>query len=403
MAKRKFRLSEPERRGRPKKKPLNLEPSSGKLYVMNTFTFIPIPDTYKAQIAALYRTEKLPKPEPNKEYEDIFYKSLAQKEIVTTRKWMAFVNGGGGKLLTTPSNKAIALKTLGLPPEAVSVLDSLEQFEIQRRYERYYVDMIVKNGRCRTDWMCYDPDIVNTITAKYGLINTPCETDNIIELPEPEITTEKERKYVFGRGGRQRIGEKTSVNYKAVEELRLSMMKCKTPKMIATDFGLTETAIYSAIRKNEFVIESNLDKSIRFHTDNIIRLISNGDTTWEYYVRRQALCEKALIKSVYKSDPSFVAKYNIVPTKLSLVFEYSKYDGSVLKVSQAFGVPAPLVEKWLDVYEIGVPAPIKKVFKKEERHGGVVDEDVYAKLGIDRNYNPLHGDRDIMKRGDMLR
>jgi DNA-binding CsgD family transcriptional regulator len=397
MAKTKFRLSQPERRGRPKKKPINVEGVHGVLYVMNPHTFITIPQECKTQIAEMYRTGKLARPMPNKEYEDIFYLSLAQKEIITVKKWMDFLHGGGGKLLNTPENQAIALKTLGLPSNAGFVLDALSTCEIQRWYEMYYVGMIMANGRCRTNWTCYDPEVVNQISAKYGLVNIPCATDNIVDIPE--AVPEAPRR----RGSRP--GEpRTKIDVKQIEELRLSLMKCKSPIAISKELGVSNPTVYNAMRPNMFIGEMELKKTMPLHVETVKRLIANGDTTWEYYVRLHALCEKALMKAVYASDPEFVSKYKVTPTRLTLLFEYNKLNGSALRVSQAFGVPQNVADGWLRAYSIGEPVSVpKKVYAPGERKGGVVDEDIYARLGLDPGYDPQRSERDILKRGDMLR
>ena len=381
-------------RGRQSRKVLTEEEVS-KLtpaLVMDVRTFIHFDEKTRSWLYNEIRAKRFLYPGENRKYEDIFYMSLAEKNIITVRKWMAFLHSGGRKLLS--SDPKAALEKLELPSYAGKVLEILMDCEVQRWYETYFIDMILKYGRCGTKYPGYNPDTAVAIASKYGLMNIPCATDDIVS-EEPSTAPRR-------RGRPSGIG--TIIDRAKIEELRTSLMKCKTPMSISKEFGVTDQSIHNHMKTNEFIGSRELTQTLNIHRDAIMRLIANGETTWEYYVRIRAICEKSLMKAIQKADPSFVMKYKVVPTKPSILFDYNTAGGSPVKLGQAYGVTPEIAQMWLDAYDIGRVVAPKPVLKTPgERRGGVVDEDIFMRLGIDPNYDPLHGDKNVLKRGDMLR
>ena len=357
-------------RGRKPRKVLSPDEVGKLVSVMNPLSFIQIPKEYKSAIG------KPPVPVRNETYEDIFYRSLKENEITTKEKWIDFIYGSRD-FLKDDTQMPIILRMLGLPPYASKVVNMLADCEIQRWWEMYYVAMVQKNGRCGSNYPGYDPTIANAIAAKYGIVNIPCAEDNHIATVEPAIP----------KAGRGRPVGGTKIDQQKIEELRISLMKCKIPTAIAKEFGVSDKTIFNNIKSNEFIGSKDFKKTIALHTESIMRLIARGDTPWDYYVRIRAICEKALMKSVYAADPSFVMRYQVCPTKPSLVYEYNKVSGSVLRLSQTFGVSEKEVRMWLDKYQMGRVQPTTAVpIASTERHGGVIDDDMWSRLGIDPNY-----------------
>lgn len=356
-------------RGRKPNKVLSPDEVRKLVSVMNPLSFISISTDYKHMIG------KPPVPSRDEKSEGIFYRSLKEKEITTKEKWIDFIYGSRD-FLKDNTKMPLILRALGLPPYASRIVDMLADCEIHRWWEMYYVENIRQNGRCGTRYPGYDAAIVNAIAAKYELVNIPCAEDNRV-VAEPVKPIAKR--------GRPEGG--TKIDQQKIEELRLSLMKCKIPTAIAKEFGVSDQTIFNNIKSNEFVGSKDFKKTIALHTESIMRLIARGDTTWDYYVRIRAICEKALMKSVYAADPSFVMRYQVCPTKPSLVYEYNKVSGSILRLSQTFGVSEKEVRMWLDKYQMGRVQPTTAVpIASTERHGGVIDDDMWSRLGIDPNY-----------------
>jgi hypothetical protein len=363
-------------RGRKPRKVLSPEEVKKLVSVMNPLTFVAITKEDKVKIG------KLRIPDRNEKYEEIFYRSLKENEITTIAKWINCIYDISVKL-SDESKTPFILAELGIPPYGEKVLNMLADCEVQRWYEMYYVKMILKNGRCSTNYPGYNAVTANAIAAKYGLVDIPCAMDNIVPPERVEPTRKR---------GRPSGGKK--IDFQKIEDLRTSLMKCKAPTAISKEFDVTDQTIYDIMHKNEFLIERDQTKTLPIHTAAILRLIPNGDTTWEYYVRMRALCEKALAKSVHADDPTFFMKYNVAPTKPSLTFEYNKFSGSVLKLAQAFGVSQDVVRMWLDKYEMGRISP-RGIVPREpgKARGGVMDDETYRRLGIDPDYDPGKSDR----------
>lgn len=370
-------------RGRKPHKIISPEEVENLISIMSPSTFVPISRDAVGSVSL---------PARNQEYENKFYMSLRTKEIITIKKWMGFIYGPNRSLLTDETKRPTILQMLGLPPYAGRVLDLLVNCEIQRWYEMYYVEHLNAIGEFQENvaypFHGYDSIVVSRIIRKYELRATPRAVDNItaeeVSSPPP-----------LKRGSR--TGEAhIKINVKEIEELRLSLMKCKPTSVISSELGVAAKTIYNAINAHMFAKPANNKKTANFHRDTIMRLISNGDTTWEYYVRIHALCEKALIKAIHAHDPSFIIRYKLSPTRLSLLFEYNKLHGGAVKLGQAFGVQPEIVNAWLLEHKIGViTAPREHIARKNtaKKAEDVFIDDYFERNGIDPNYNPFAADR----------
>lgn len=322
---------------------------------------------------------------------------------------MDFLDTGGITLLNT--NIEEGLGQMGLLPSETVVASRLSDYEAQRWYEMYYVAMIKEHGKCSTSlYPCYDPIIVNQIAAKYGLVDIPCASADLLpqeygliypliqdrpafsEQPEP-----KKRK-----GGRPRTG-KTAIDYEGIEKLRASLMKCKAPDVIAKELDTSGSTVYSAMKINMFAGKHELKKTIPFHVETIKRLIINNEITWELYVKRYAICETALMKALYKSNPEFVNLNNIHPTKSSLEYELNKFKGNRSTVAKAYGVPEIIVKDWIKAHDIGGVEHPKEMTKSAtakslRKNADLTYDEQLARLGIDPQYDPLAADREKWNR-----
>jgi hypothetical protein len=397
--------SHPMKRGRPKKVKRASTAGRKSIFIMNQQSFVPIPKECKIWIYEQYASGKLEKPQPDTVLEGIFYRSLAQKEIITTDTWMGFLRAEGGKLLQ--SDPKSALELLGLFPDEMHIANALSTFELQRWYEMYYVSMIQKYGKCSTEFYpCYDSGVVTQIAAKYGLVDAPCESTILLPLEggafEPSSMFSPKQTKAKKKMGRL-LGGGTKIDYAGVEKLRISLMKCKSPDVIAKELDTSNQTVYASMKINMFAGKHELNKTINFHVETLKRLIPKGDVTFEKYVKTYAICETALIKALYKSDPTFVYNWKIIPTEPSFEYEYVKHKSSKLKLSQAFGVPETLVSKWLEKYAMGKVAPPKAQTKsataKSIRKGSDLTYDEHlVRLGIDPGYDPLAAEREKWNR-----
>lgn len=403
--------SHPKKRGRPKKAERTSTTGRKNVYIMDITTFVTIPENFKRWIYERYADGTIEKPSPNPELEDIFYRSLAQNEIVSTRKWMWFIQTGGGRLLHSDPEQA--LKTIGLFPDEIDIANKLSSYELQRWYEMYYVSMIQQYGRCSTQtYPCYDPDVVRQVVAKYGIIDPPCEPTVLLPLsgeqvePSSILASKSLRLPAKKRGVRP--GGKTAIDYEGIEKLRESLMKCKTPTVIAKELDTSPQTVYTAMKTNMFGGKHELKKTMGFHVETLKRLIPKGEVTWNQYVRTYAICETALMRALYKSDidgyeGNFVHAYVISPTKESIEYELKKFKGNHQKVAAAFGVPESLMRTWIENKRIGLVELPKEVTKpaaaKTLRKGSELTYDEHlARLGIDPRYDPLASEREKWSR-----
>lgn len=400
------------RRGRPVKS--QPEYKGKVLYVMDITTFVNIPDAYRHGIYQCYHAGGCEKPPRDPELERVFYKSLAQNEVVSISKWMAFLNKGGGKLIR--EQPSAAAEELGLKYRGEEYLELLSKCELQRWIEWYYITMIRKHGKCFTSYDFYDPGIVSAIAIKYGLSDFPCATTPSEEelyrtthgdITQPETTEEYETRTQKKRGSK--LGEpKTKINLERVGKIRNELMKCRAVPDIAKEMKVSDATIYNAMRPNMFKTQNETKRSIDEHIDNIKRLVGDGTASWAHYASIYALCEKGVMRELYRRDPVFVNDHhtNLAPTKESLAYDHSKCGGNTPKLAKLYGVSEDIMREWLSIREVSVRnIPINIIPKKIHAKSKPVPDNVidYDKWGIDPNYNPLAGDKNIKFGKDMLK
>jgi hypothetical protein len=361
---------------------------------MDTSSFVRVPEIQERIILDLYTSGSIIRPMPDKELEDIFYRSLAQNEIVTIRKWMDFLHSGNGGLLAKDPDRA--LEMLGLFPDEKQILNSLSNYELQRLIEMYYVNAIRERGKCDSSYAGYEPTVVSQIVAKYGLLDMPCAEENIIPVSTTKYRAEPQKQTTRGRG--RPAGGKTVIDVQGIEKLRRELRLCKPAGWISKYIGTSLNTVYAAMDANMFPKPRGMKKSIEFHMNTVKRLIQNGDVTWEQYVHRYGLCEKALMKELYASDPEFVEEHDVIPTKDAVSWELEKAKGYRAIAAVAFGVPRELVEKWAEFYAYGKVIPPKKITKHATAKTltkGAEDtyDDHLRRLGIDPTYDPLASER----------
>ena len=399
-------------------------------HLMNTRTFVDIPAEAKNIIYSKYAMKRVFPPE-RREFEDIFYLTLNQKDYIPVDMWMKFIHSGNGNLIDTDPKQA--LLHLGLTEddiidveEGIRVLQLLAQYQMQRWFEYFYIAKIEEYGTGDPSVFegVYIPDVIRDVILKYHLHNYPGEGEPVTELPMPhpvseevwlQLEPEEEELSMNemmqpvkrGRGrpkgskdktprkiseSRRRIVKPTTLTTPAsprdkpvgkwyltsddIEKIRHDLMKCRTPIEISRDIAKSDQTVYNTMEANMFEGQKSLKKSIEGHANNVMRLIANGDTTWDRYVRVYAICEKALIRKVYKSNSDFIFKYRIAPTRESIEYEYNKLNHSLKHMSTAFGVPAELVIQWLSQYDIAhIVAPMRKTITsaRKERDIAVVE------------------------------
>jgi hypothetical protein len=375
---------------------------------MNTRTFVSIPEAAKNIIYSKYAMKSIPLPRERRDYEDIFYLTLDEGEYFTINGWMRFIHGGSGNLID--QNPKQVLDTLGWRKserEGLEVLRLMASYEMQRWFEYFYIDKIENYGTGNPEVFegCYIPDVIRDVILKYHLNNYPGEGEPVTELPTPNPVSETEwlrlepeeeelsmeemmQPVKRGRGrpkgskdkaprriseSRRRIVKPTTLITRAppvitpasmaepakpgskwflspddIEKIRRDLMKCRTPLEISRELSKSDQTIYNVMDANMFEgRKSSLKKSIEGHANNVMRLVSRGDTTWDRYVRVYAICEKALIRKVYKMSPDFIFKYHLAPTRDTLVYDYEKSNHNLKMMATAYGVPAELVVQWL--------------------------------------------------------
>ena len=248
---------------------------------------------------------------------------------------------------------------------------------MQRWFEYFYIAKIEEYGTGDPSVFegVYIPDVIRDVILKYHLHNYPGEGEPVTELPMPhpvseevwlQLEPEEEELSMNemmqpvkrGRGrpkgskdktprkiseSRRRIVKPTTLTTPAsprdkpvgkwyltsddIEKIRHDLMKCRTPIEISRDIAKSDQTVYNTMEANMFEGQKSLKKSIEGHANNVMRLIANGDTTWDRYVRVYAICEKALIRKVYKSNSDFIFKYRIAPTRESI--EYRVQQSSI--------------------------------------------------------------------------
>jgi len=372
--------------------------------LMNTSTFVNIPEKFVKIINGKYLRKEIPFPTHNFEYENIFYLTFNEDVAgIRVTDWLNFIYGGGAKLLATNTVQALLdLGWRGTMPKGRTLLKIMESYELQRWYEWFYIDHIMNHGLVRQEDYegCWDRDIIMGVILKYHLNNYPGEGHPIEYVPrdisesewlrlepeEEEMSMEDVMQTVKrGRGRpkgskdktprkiahrvikpttlttRVKPGVKWHVSTDDIEKIRIDLMKCRTPMEIGREIDKSDQTIYNTMEANMFEGQRSLNKSIEGHANNVMRLIANGDTTWDRYVRVYAICEKALIRKVYKMNPDFIFKYHIAPTRDSIEYEYETLKHNLKHMATAFGVPAELIIQWLGQYNIAhIVAPMRK-------------------------------------------
>jgi len=365
-------------------------------HLMNTRTFVNIPEAAKNIIYSKYSMRSVPLPPERREYEDIFYLTLDQGEYFTINGWMRFIHSGRGNLIDQDPKQVLDdLAWDRDEEEGLEALRLMAMYEMQRWFEYFYISKIEEYGTSDPSVFegVYIPDVIRDIILKYHLNNYPGEGDPVTALPTPhpvseeqwlqlepeeeELTMEEMLQVKRGRGrpkgskdkaprkiaeSRRRIIKPTTLITTApprehrerwhvspddVEKIRLDLMKCRTPVEISREIAKSDQTIYNTMEANMFEGQRSLKKSIEGHANNVMRLIANGDTTWDRYVRVYAICEKALIRKVYKMSPDFIFKYHLAPTRDTLVYDYEKSNHNLKMMATAYGVPAELVVQWL--------------------------------------------------------
>jgi len=399
---------------------------------MNTRTFVDIPEAAKNIIYSKYAMRSVPLPPERSEYEDIFYLTLDQGEYFTIKGWMQFIHSGSGNLIDQDPKQV--LDVLGWRKTERGGLDALRLmalYEMQRWFEYFYIDKIEKYGTGDPGMFegCYIPEVIRDVILKYHLNNYPGEGEPVTELPVPHPVSEEEwlklepeeeelsmeemmqmQPLRRGRGrpkgskdkaprkiaeSRRRIITPATVVIKPItmtkpekpgsqwylspddiERIRIDLMKCRTPLEISHEIAKSDQTVYNVMEANMFEGNRSLKKSIEGHANNAMRLITNGDTTWDRYVRVYAICEKALVRKIYKMNPAFISKYNIVPTHGTLAYDYEKSNHNIRMMATAYGVPSELLVGWLsqsNIAHIVIPKSGSITSARKERDIAVVE------------------------------
>jgi hypothetical protein len=88
-------------------------------------------------------------------------------------------------------------------------------------------------------------------------------------------------------------------------------------------------------------------QSLSIHIANVKRAIAAG-RTFGYYVQFYAICERALFKTLYLSDPEYCISQNITPSCDSIIFEFEANGNSMSKTAEAFGVSIGTMKRWIN-------------------------------------------------------